>query len=223
MASSRTSAALSAASWSSSMAPSTACSASLLHGIWRPARSAWRSVDETAGDADVIPGGLLPVGVAEQGGRMVRDDDRDPPQAMDLIAQRAERLLRVEERLRRRAAHRQDHGRLHQLDLTQQIREAGGDLVILGDAVLGWAAFDHVTNEYPLARQLDRREDLGEQLAGGAHERPARLVFHAPRALPHHDQARAVRAFARDGVPAPLAQPALGARRHELRDGGERG
>src|SRR2546430_1673530 len=80
------------------MAPSTACSASLLHGIWRPASSVCRSADETAGDADVIPGRLLPVGVAEQGGRMVGDDHRDPPQAMHLIAQRAERLLRVEER-----------------------------------------------------------------------------------------------------------------------------
>src|ERR1051325_1224827 len=132
MASSRTSAALSAASWSSSMAPSTACSASLLHGIWRPARSEWRSVDETTGDADVIPGGLLPVGVAEQSGRMVRDDHRDPPHAMVLIAQRAERLLGVEERLRRRAAHGQNHGRLHQLDLAQQIRQAGGGPLLPG-------------------------------------------------------------------------------------------
>src|SRR2546421_7714234 len=49
-----------AASWSSSMAPSTACSASLLHGAWRPANS--RSGEETAGDADVIPGRFLPMG-----------------------------------------------------------------------------------------------------------------------------------------------------------------
>src|SRR2546430_15432005 len=112
MASSRTSAALSAASWSSSMAPSTACSASLLHGIWRPARSAWRSVDETAGDAGVIPGGLLPVGGAEHGGPMVGDDHRDPPQALDLVAPRAERPHRVEELLRPPPAHRPDHGRV---------------------------------------------------------------------------------------------------------------
>src|ERR1700758_2363575 len=117
------------------MAPSTACSASLLHGIWRPAGSEWRSADEMAGDADVIPGGLLPVGVAEQGGRMVRHDHRDPPQAVYLIAERAERLLGVEQRLRRRAAHGEDHGRLHELDLAEQIGNAGGDLVVLGHAV----------------------------------------------------------------------------------------
>src|SRR5256885_11382049 len=45
------SAALRAASWSSSIAPRTACSASLLHGAWRPtnARSA---VEEAADDTD---------------------------------------------------------------------------------------------------------------------------------------------------------------------------
>src|SRR5205823_7384072 len=102
MTSSSSSAALRAASWSSSMAPSTACSASLLQGVWRPVKSDARSVDETAGDADVIPGWFLPVWVPEQGGRMVGNDNRDAPEPVDLIAQRAERLLRVEERLRRR-------------------------------------------------------------------------------------------------------------------------
>src|SRR3982074_2344073 len=130
------------------MAPSTACSASLLHGIWRPASSVWRSANETAGDADVIPGRLLPVGVAQQGGRMVGDDHRYPAHAVDLIAQRAQRLLRVEERLRRGAAHARDRGGRHKLDLAEQIRDAGGDLVVLGHAVLGRPAFDHVTNEY---------------------------------------------------------------------------
>src|SRR2546430_3694231 len=72
------------------MAPSTACSASLLQGAWRPANS--RSGEETAGDADVIPGRFLPIGVPEQGGRMVRNDNRDAPKPVDLVAERAQRL-----------------------------------------------------------------------------------------------------------------------------------
>src|SRR2546425_9297212 len=35
--------------------------------------------------------------------------------------------------------------------------------------------FRSVADEYPLARQLDRAEDLGEQLAGRSHERPSGL------------------------------------------------
>src|SRR4030081_2584725 len=104
------------------MAPRTACSASLLHGIWRPASSVWRSANETAGDADVIPGRLLPVGVAQQGGRMVGDDHRYPAHAVDLIAQRAQRLLGVEERVRGGAAHGQDVGWLQEVVLAEQVR-----------------------------------------------------------------------------------------------------
>src|SRR2546423_14462883 len=99
------------------MAPSTACSASLLHGAWRPANS--RSGEETAGDTDVIPGRLLPIGVPEQGGRMVRNDNRNAPEAVELVSQGAQRLFRVEDRLRRRASHRENHLRLQQIDLAE--------------------------------------------------------------------------------------------------------
>src|SRR2546422_4222842 len=140
------------------MAPSTACSASLLQGAWRPAYSAGCSVEETAGDADVIPGRLLPIGVAQQGCGMVGDDDRDAPEPMDLVPQAPDRLLRVEERLRRGAPHRQHDFGLEELDLAEQVRRAGRDLVVLRQAVLGWAALHHVADEHPLAWQLDRGE-----------------------------------------------------------------
>src|SRR5207247_11282239 len=84
------------------MAPSTACSASLLQGAWRPAYSAGCSVEETAGDADVIPGRFLPVGVAQQGCGMVRDDDREAPEAMNMVQQGPDRLHRVDVRHCRR-------------------------------------------------------------------------------------------------------------------------
>src|SRR6266702_4921899 len=145
MVSSSTSAAFKAASWSSSMAPSTACSASLLHGAWRPANS--RSGEETAGDADVIPGRFLPIGVPEQGGRMVRNDNRDAPKPVELVTERAQRLLGVEQRLRRRAAHGQNHLRLQHVDLAEQVRDARRYLVVLRHAILGRPALHHVANE----------------------------------------------------------------------------
>src|SRR5437763_12095966 len=55
-----------------------------------------------------------------------------------------------------------------------------------------------------VAPQLDRRQDLGEELAGGPDERPPRLVFHAAGALAHHHEPRVARALARHGVPPPL-------------------
>src|SRR5207237_4839384 len=136
--SSSTSAAFKAASWSSSMAPSTACSASLLHGAWRPANS--RSGEETAGDADVIPGRLLPIGVPEQGGRMVRNDNRDAPKPVELVTERSQRLFRVEQRLRCGAAHGEDHLRLEHVDLVEQVGDTGRDHALLPHPGLAPAA-----------------------------------------------------------------------------------
>src|SRR5207245_3183244 len=107
------------------MAPSTACSASLLQGTWRPANS--RSGEATAGDADVIPGRFLPIGVPEQGGRMVRNDNGNAAEPVDVVPERSERLLGVEHRLRGGATHGEDHLRLHHLDLAEQIGNARGD------------------------------------------------------------------------------------------------
>src|SRR5207247_6392209 len=134
-------------SWSRSIAPRTACSASLLQGAWRPANS--RSGEETVGDADVIPGRFLPVGVSQEGRRMVRDDDRDAAEPMNPVAERAEGLPGVEQRLRRRAPHGEDYFRLRELDLAQQIRHAGADLIVLWDAVVRWPALHHVADEHP--------------------------------------------------------------------------
>src|SRR5438132_13180658 len=117
MVSSSSSAALRAASWSSSMAPSTACSASLLHGVWRPVNSEERSADETAGDADVIPGRFLPVRVAKQGSRMIGHDQGDTAESVHQGPQRPQRLLATQQRLRGPPVHPADPLRLHDVDL----------------------------------------------------------------------------------------------------------
>src|SRR5256886_160040 len=209
MVSSSSSAALRAASWSSSMAPSTACSASLRHGVWRPASSEVRSADETAGDADVIPGRSLPVRVAKQGSRMIGHDQGNTAESVYQVPQGPQRLLGVEQGLRGRPAHREDHLRLHDLDLAEQVWHARRDLVELRQAVLGRPALDHVANEDPLARQIDRAEDLGEQLAGRPDERSPGFVFHPSGPFPHRDQAGLRRSFPGNRVPAGPAQPAI--------------
>src|SRR6185503_1733437 len=163
MVSSRNSAALRAASWSSSIAPRTACSASLLQGAWRPANSDDRSaVEDTAGDADVIPGWSLPVGVTKQSGRVIRDDHRNPAEPVHQISHCAQRLLGVEHRLCRGPTHRENHRRLDQLDLPEQIGHARGDFIVLREPVLRRPALDHVTNEDPFPGEIYRLENLRE-------------------------------------------------------------
>src|SRR5512134_3793732 len=107
MPSSTSSAARSAASWSSSMAPRTACSASALQGAERPPYVS--AVEKLSGDTDVIPGRLLPVRVAEQCRGMVRHDQRDAVVRVHLAAQLSERLFHAEQRFAGGPAHREDH------------------------------------------------------------------------------------------------------------------
>src|SRR5690348_11792768 len=121
MVSSTSSAARNAASWSSSIAPRTACSASPSQGAVRPPKTS--GVEELAGDTDVIPGGLLPVGVPQQGRGVVRGDHRDPGVAVHLAAELAERLLRLHQRGDGGAAGGEDHLRLEDRQLTVEIRE----------------------------------------------------------------------------------------------------
>src|SRR2546427_12959976 len=159
---SSSSAALRAASWSSSMAPSTACSASLLHGVWRPVNSEVRSADETAGDADVIPGRFLPVRVAKQGSRMIGHDQGNTAESVHQVPQRPQGLLGIEQRLRSRPDHRDDLLRLPEVVLSEQVWHARCDLIELRQAVLRRPALYHISDEDPLTRQLDRAEDPGE-------------------------------------------------------------
>src|SRR6266511_1883384 len=216
MLSSRISAALSAASWSSIIAPKTACSASLLQGVCRPAYGS--VVEEAGGDTDVIPGWSLPGGVAQQRGRMVGHDHGDAAEAVHLIPERAYRLFGAEQALRRRPAHRQNDCRLDQLDLAVEVRQARRDFVVLRQAVLGRPAFHDVADEHLLARQLDGLEDLREQLPGPADERAPRLVFGASGTFPDDDEAGGGGSFARHGVGAALAHLALATGRDERRD-----
>src|SRR5512134_3736457 len=140
MPSSTSSAARSAASWSSSMAPRTACSASALQGAERPTYVS--AVEKLSGDTDVIPGRLLPVRVAEQCRGMVRHDERDAVVRVHLAAQVPETLLHAEERLPGGASHRDDHLRANELELAMEIGDTSRDLIRQGLPILRRTAFD---------------------------------------------------------------------------------
>ena len=62
------------------------------------------------------------------------------------------------EELRREVAERRDHLRLDQLDLAEEMRLAGLDLVLLRVAVARRAAFEDVRDVDVLAPQFDTRE-----------------------------------------------------------------
>src|SRR5215210_1298089 len=107
MLSSTSSAARSAASWSSSMAPNTACSASWLQGAERPTYGS--AVEKLSCDTDVIPGRLLPVRVAEQRRGMIRHDQRNTVVRVHLAPQLSQTLSHPQHRLGRRATQAEDH------------------------------------------------------------------------------------------------------------------
>src|SRR5215210_6849810 len=109
MLSSTSSAARSAASWSSSMAPNTACSASWLQGAERPTYGS--AVEKLSCDTDVIPGRLLPIRVAEQRRGMVRHDERDAVVRVHLVAKLSQTFSHTEQGFCGRAAKGEDHFR----------------------------------------------------------------------------------------------------------------
>src|SRR3972149_5604720 len=69
-------------------------------------------------------------------------------------------------------------------------RAAGFRLVGLGLAIIGWTAFHHVRDVDLLPGEVDRLDDLREELSGGAHERNPLTVFLLARALSDEHQLR---------------------------------
>ena len=92
-------------------------------------------------------------------------------------AQTRNGFLGAQERLRRELPKRDDDFRLDDVDLLKQKRLACLDLVGLGIAVLGWSALDDVRDINVLARQLDRLDDLRQQLPRPSDKRHALHVF----------------------------------------------
>src|SRR5215210_3913095 len=167
MLSSTSSAARSAASWSSSMAPNTACSASWLQGAERPTYGS--AVEKLSCDTDVIPGRLLPVRVAEQRRGMVRHDQRNAVVRVHLAAKLSQTLLHAEQRFAGGSPHGHDHLGTDELQLAVQIRHAGSDFIRQGLPILRRAALYDIGDVHRSPRNFNSLENRVQQLSRLSH------------------------------------------------------
>jgi hypothetical protein len=137
--------------------------------------------------------------------------ERNPVEVVESAAQTRDRLLGLEERLRGGSAQGADELGPDGLELLQQERLAGHDLVRLGCAIAGGPTFDDIADVYVLPAEAHRLDDLGEELPGAAHERLALGVLIGARRLAHEDQAGRGVSDSEDDLGAPGVQLAAGA------------
>src|SRR5690242_20334060 len=119
--------ALSTASPSINIADNTACSASSEYGGRRSrngSRAGAASVEYSACELDIFPGGSLPGWITEERCWVISHDQRNAVVAMDLTSQFTDRQLRVEQRLRGERPKSEDNSRTDQFDLPNQVRTA---------------------------------------------------------------------------------------------------
>src|SRR5215212_1157713 len=134
-------------------------------------------MEYSTGKLDIFPGGALPGGIAKQSGGMIGHDQRHAIVTVYLAAQLADRELRLQKSLRREGPQRQDDFGLDELDLANQIGRAGDDLVGHRIAVPRRTMLEDICDEDVLALEVDRPENLVDQLARLTHERLALLVL----------------------------------------------
>ena len=114
-----------------------------------------------------------------------------------------------------------DDARLDQLDLPEQVRLAGLDLVGLRVAVPGRPALEHVGDVDLGALEADAGEQLVEQLPGLTDERDALLVLVEAGRLADEHQVGVRIPDAEDDLRASLGEPAAGAARDLFPEGRE--
>ena len=127
-----------------------------------------------------------------------------------------------EKSLRSEGPKRNDHFWLDQLELANEIGTAGFDLIRQRISVAGRPMLEDVADEYLFAREVDRRENLGEQLARLPDERPTRLVFLRARSLADANELGLRIAFAGNRIRRRLVERAARAFWNLLRDFFER-
>src|SRR6266540_897814 len=148
----------------------------------------------------------------ERSGRVVERIQRDRPSSERCLllatVHTSDPMGLAGQELRGEVPERRDQLRLDQLDLAEEVRLAGLDLVRLRIAVARRAALDHVRDVHVLARQADPLEELVEELARLADERIALLVFVEARGLPDEQEVCVGVSDAENDLRAARRQPA---------------
>src|SRR5881394_673560 len=108
---------------------------------------------------------------------MIGDDQRHSMEAVHVAPEFSDRQLRLQQSLSSERSKSKDCFWTNQLKLPEQIRAAGGYFVGKRIAVSGRTVLEHVADENVFAREIDGRENLCEQLAGGTDERQAGFVL----------------------------------------------
>src|SRR5829696_8176430 len=165
MVSSTYSAARMIASASINIAAITACSASSEYG-GRRSRYGSRggeAIEYSTGELDIFPGGALPGRIAQQGCRMIGDDQRHAVVSVDAAPQLADRLLGVQQSLGGERPERNDHLGANELELPHQVRAARHHLLGARVSIARRPMLEDIADEDVAPLQADRREDLRQQ------------------------------------------------------------
>jgi hypothetical protein len=126
---------------------------------------------------------------------------------MHLASERCERLLALQQRRYRRVAHRKYDSRTYKIKLPVQKRYACIDLILQRRPVGGWATLHDVADEDFIPLQIDRPQNIRQQLSSTSDEWTSSLVLARAGAFTHDHQSGIAWAFAGYRVRARLAEP----------------
>src|SRR5919204_1852594 len=213
--SSTTSAARTIASWSMSIAESTACSASSEYGGCRSrngSRLSDGTIEYSTDELDIFPGRAFPRGIPQKCGGMIGNDQRHPVVPVKLSSELGDCQLRFEKRLRGERAERENRFRPDQLKLANEEWTARSNLIRHRIPVSRRSMLQNVADENVLSRQIHRAENFCEQLTRRPHEGEALLVFSRARRLADDHELGVRISLTRHGVRRGRVQRAARAR-----------
>src|SRR5690606_13545145 len=136
-----------------------------------------------AEELHVVPRRALPLRVAQERGRVVGDDEGDAVEVVELAPEARQRGGPPEEAVAGALAHGQEQLRPDEGGLLVEDREVGLDLGRERVAVVRRAALEDVRDVDLVALEVDRFEDLVEELPRAPDERLAEAVLVGPRRL----------------------------------------
>ena len=149
---------------------------------------------------------------------MVDGEDDEPVGGASGVAVDARDRVAREELGHRVPAEGDDDPRTQNLEMATKPNVAGGDLLGQRIAVLRWAVTDDIGDEDLAAVEADAREQLVEELAGRAHERPSLQVLVVAGRLAEEEDPGLRGTVARNGLPRAPMERARGAGANLSRD-----